>query len=138
MKFCHEEIGCFDDRLRVIFKDLSSARRFSVVRPLRAVIGSEVDHALFQPRAPYVPRKHKARGEIKLIVPGVPNAARRSTRLPKAEIPTVLSEKLEAKIAPAALAETFKYNDMLPKVLSIETYVKHFQTLLWVEEFQMQ
>ena len=68
--------GRYEDRAEIIFEDTQLGKRFVIVRPLRAIVGSREDHATLRPSAPYVPRKRTNRAPVNEVVPGVVSPSR--------------------------------------------------------------
>jgi helicase MOV-10 len=63
--------GRYEDRAEIIFEDIQLRKRFVIVRPLRAIVGSREDHAALRPVAPYIPRRRTERAPVHDAVPGV-------------------------------------------------------------------
>jgi len=148
--------GRYEDRAEILFEDTQLGKEFVIVRALRVIVGSRADHAALKPTAPYVPRKRTNRAPASEVVPGVVSLSR--TRqgqfllgsqapesnavirwvvpLPHAEIPTHISLALKHG-STRVQVENIK-NTALPRSFDAATYGRHFKTLLWVEEFQME
>ncbi|TCD60518.1 hypothetical protein EIP91_009945 [Steccherinum ochraceum] len=139
--FRHSNHGKYEDRLEVFFEDLSIRQQFAIVRPLTIIVGNKSDYEELRPKAPYVPRKKTARDDPESIVPGVPPLATSTTRwvtkLPFADIPEKLSKILNSGNLPSEVASGIR-KIRLPDRLDAESYPRHFQELLWIEEFKMQ
>lgn len=124
-----------------MFQDLNLDQSFVIVRPLVAIVGNKEDHENLKPRAPYQPRKRGTRDIETTIVAGPPPAATRTvkwvTRLPDASIPKNVASILLDGDPPEETAGNLQVTILPPRVTP-ETYGRHFQTLLWVEEFRMQ
>ena len=148
--------GRYEDRAEILFEDTQLGKEFVIVRALRVIVGSRADHAALQPVAPYVPRRRTNRAPVTEVVPGVvslsktyqgrflpgiqapeSNAAIRwVVPLPQAGIPTHITSALKFG-ATKDQVENIK-RSALPQILDATTYGRHFKTLLWVEEFQME
>lgn len=59
------------------------------------------------------------------------------TKLPGADIPKNIIDILREGDSPSETALNLQLT-ILPPRLNTDTYARHFQTLLWVEEFRMQ
>ncbi|CAL1708616.1 unnamed protein product [Somion occarium] len=141
IEFRQSNLGRYEDRLEIVFEDLSLKKRFVIVRALQAIVGSKEDHEQFKPRAPYQPRKRTTRDPETSIIAGPPPAATRAmkwvTKLPWADIPKNLSNILVGGEPVPEVAGTLK-STVLPLHLNPSTYARHYQVLLWTEEFRMQ
>ncbi|KAH8102228.1 P-loop containing nucleoside triphosphate hydrolase protein [Cristinia sonorae] len=141
VSFKHPNHGKYEDRLEIIFEDLAIRQQFAIVRPLRAVVGSKADYEQLRPRAPYVPRKRTNRDAETQVVPGVPPPATSTTKwvtkLPIANIPKGLAGALYSGDLTTEVATEVR-RTRLPAHLDSTSYGRHFQELLWCEEFKMQ
>ncbi|THH30849.1 hypothetical protein EUX98_g3344 [Antrodiella citrinella] len=141
VNFKHPNHGKYDDRLEILFEDLSIRQQFAIVRPIRGIIGSKTDYEQLRPKIPYAPRKRTARAPEQEVVPGVPPAATNSTKwvtkLPFADIPKGLIRILYSANEASKVAAEVRVA-RLPTHLDAESYSRHFRELLWVEEFKMQ
>ncbi|KAF9003324.1 RNA helicase [Cyathus striatus] len=134
-------IGRYEDRLEIVFEDTQLKKTFIISRALKVVIGSKSDHEALRPVAPYVPRKRTTRQPETNVVEGVRppslNAIPYVGSLPLAIIPKTLEVIISGQ---ASLSEKLKQvkRVSLPSVLDVETYGRHFKSLLWIEEYKME
>ncbi|KAI0075956.1 P-loop containing nucleoside triphosphate hydrolase protein [Panus rudis PR-1116 ss-1] len=141
VEFTQQNLGQYEDRLELVFEDDTLHKRFAIVRSVRAIVGSREDHEQLKPRAPYRPRKRSARDEEREVIPGPPPAATQvikwATKLPGADVPKSLAKILVGGEPTYEVATTLRMT-VLPRYLNSHTYARHFQNLLWTEEFRMQ
>ncbi|KAG7097710.1 hypothetical protein E1B28_005034 [Marasmius oreades] len=132
--------GRYEDRLELVFEDVRLRTRFLITRTLLVIVGNKADHELLRPKAPYQPRKRVARQPELQVVEGEPAPTLKSipyvNTLPKAPISQNLA-KILATGSPKEIVERLQ-TLFLPRVFASETYSKHFKTLLWTEESQME
>ncbi|KAL0958010.1 hypothetical protein HGRIS_000184 [Hohenbuehelia grisea] len=126
------EFTCEDRRLR---------KRFIIARQLSAIVGSQADHDLLKPSAPYVAPQRSARQPESKVVEGVFPASLKAVpyigKLPPAFIPKQLASMLAMNAPPKEVLESVR-NMFLPRVLNSESYARHFKYLLWIEEQRME
>ncbi|KAF7966507.1 hypothetical protein HWV62_21353 [Athelia sp. TMB] len=131
--------GRYDDRLEIIFEDQALSKRFAIVRPIQAIIGSKADHELLKPKSPYVPRIRRDREAVMDVVLGVAppalDAITYVVKLTQSPIPKELAGALVTG-APQHRAGNIK-RLFLPQIWNSDTYSRHMKHLIWVEEFQM-
>lgn len=112
-----------------------------ISRTLIVIVANRVEHDIYRPLVPYVPRSRIDRRPMNEIVPGEkPPALMAITyvgRLPQAYIPTELYKSLarfrSTSEAVAQIKKTF-----LPTLFDSRTYAPNFKYLLWIEEYQME
>ena len=132
--------GHFEDRIDLVFEDTTLGQRFVVSRPMRAIVGSQQDYDLLRPTAPYTPRKRSKREAETEVVPGVvpesTNVIPWVVKLPFADIP----DSLTLTLSNGSIREVMRalQHVSLPRVLTTDTYNRHFNILLWVEEYRME
>lgn len=140
MTFKHSFLGHYEDRLEIVFEDVRLRARFIIVRPLRAIIGNAAAYNALKPIAPYIPRKRTERDTEEEIIPGeVPDALQVIpwvVPLPKADIPKGMSQALASGTI-SELVNTVR-GSYLPSVFNLNTYSRHFKTLIWVEEHRSE
>jgi helicase MOV-10 len=140
VKMIHEYIGRAEDRLELFFEDVHLQSRFIITRPLKVIVGSQSDHKMFKPVAPYVPRKCTKRHPQTSVVEGEAPPSTQAilyiVKLPPALIPKHLAASLSSGTSKEILACLQRV--YLLSVLNSETYSKHFKHLVWAEEFQME
>jgi helicase MOV-10 len=123
-----------------MFEDAKLRKRFLISRPLQAVIGNKADHELLKPKAPYQPRTRTLRQPETEVVPGVPPPAQDAipwtVQLPLAKIPQALASTLLTGSFSEVLGGVRK--SFMPKTFDSQTYGRHFQSVLWVEEHRME
>lgn len=132
--------GYYDDRAELVFEDAALALRFTITRPLRAVVGEAAVLELLKPTAPYVRPKPKDRDPVEEVVDGIPPPALAEVKwavpLPIAPVPKYIPPALA--IGSRAEKTSTVRNTLLPRTLTHETYGRHWKTLLWIEEEQMR
>ncbi|KAI0062692.1 P-loop containing nucleoside triphosphate hydrolase protein [Artomyces pyxidatus] len=134
------EIGRYTDQLEISFEVTTTGKRFIILRSVVAVVGSQADHELLQPQAPYVPRRRARRRFQGHILEGVPpprlQAVQWRGKLPKSRIPSALQALLSTP--PENVAHEIKKRYLSGKPLSKKSYALFFKVLLWIEEVRMQ
>jgi helicase MOV-10 len=132
--------GRYEDRIEIIFEDEALGQQFVIVRPLQAIVGSQADHDMLRPKAPFVPRKRTARKPETEILPGILPPALKAipyvVKLAHAHIPKNLSETLSTGSVSDVVGRVRRI--FLPKVWDSATYSRHFKNLIWIEEHQME
>jgi helicase MOV-10 len=132
--------GRYEDRVEIIFEDEKLGQQFVIVRPLRAVVGSQADHDLLKPKTPFVPRKRTARKPEQEVLPGILppalNAIPYTVKLSKADIPNNLAETLSSGSSSEVIDRVRRI--FLPKRWDSATYARHFKNLIWIEEHRME
>jgi helicase MOV-10 len=110
------------------------------VRPVRAIVGSQADHDLLRPKAPFVPRKRTTRKPVTEVLPGISppalNAIPYVVKLSLADIPKNLSQTLSTGSLSDVVGRVRRI--FLPKAWDSATYGRHFKNLIWIEEYQME
>lgn len=133
--------GRFDDRVELVFEDASIGQRFTITRTLRAVVGIQEDLDALKPIAPYIrPKFRRQDAGDKNITEGIKPPALAEiewvVKLPMFGIPAEVFRAL------AAGSREDKVNrvraTLLPAVLNSSTYLRHWRTLLHLEEAQMR
>ncbi|KAF5389777.1 hypothetical protein D9757_006011 [Collybiopsis confluens] len=139
VKMTQAHLGRAEDRIEFFFEDIKLKSRFIITRPLRVIVGSQVDHEMLKPKTPYVPRKRTERQPETEIVEGEAPPSTKAIpyvdKLTFANIP----RNLETTLATGSTKEIIDRvrRLFLPSVLTSQTYAKHFKHLVWAEEFQM-
>jgi helicase MOV-10 len=140
VQFRQSHNGRYEDRLEIIFEDQKLGQRFVIVRPLKAIIGSQADHDLLRPTAPFVPRKRTTRKPETDVVPGVSppalNAIPYAVKLPHSNIPNNLPEILASGSLSDIIGRVRRI--LFPKAWDTATYDRHFKNLIWIEEYRME
>ncbi|OSX63564.1 hypothetical protein POSPLADRAFT_1045879 [Postia placenta MAD-698-R-SB12] len=136
----HDHLGRYNDRIEFLFEDTVLHKSFAIVRPVKGIVGSQADHNLLKPIAPYVPRKRTARDPEKDVVPGVPppalGAIKYVVKLPQAEIPKRIADAL-SRGSPSHIINFFR-TSIMPSVLNSATHGRYMKTLIWTEEHRME
>ncbi|KAG1732662.1 RNA helicase [Suillus paluster] len=132
--------GRMDDCLEISFEDAALPRvTFVIARALKAIVGSQADHVLLRPIAPFQPRQSRTQPETE-VVPGIPppsnNIIPYTTKLPKAQLSKSLLAALSETSSGKALNRVRR--DFLPNVFNSSTYSRYFKILLWAEEHRME
>jgi helicase MOV-10 len=135
----HNLLGRFEDGIELVFQDATLNQRFTVVRRVRAEVGSKHELASLAPVAPYVrPKPKRFRAHAGLVdgiqVPFV-SSIKWAVKLPRSRVPEHIRKTFESG-SPEAQASAVK-KEYLPKHLNAQTYPGHWATLLHVEEVQM-
>ncbi|KAH7908653.1 RNA helicase [Hygrophoropsis aurantiaca] len=138
--FRHPHIGRLEDRLEILFEDISLKQQFVIVRPVSAIIGSRSDYELLKPRTPFVPRRKTARKPENDVIPGVKPPSLKAipyvVKLPLAKPPNDLVAALSEQSDIHVVGQIKRI--FLPQDLNENTYARHFKALLWIEEFRME
>lgn len=128
--------GRADDRLDLVFEDLSLRTQFLIARPIHLIVGSKADYKALKSKSPYVPKERTTRHPELNIVEGVRPPALTvipySITLPFADIPKPLLDTISSGTVSEIkkkLRELF-----LPQNFDTGSYGRFFQLLLWVEE----
>ncbi|TFY71299.1 hypothetical protein EVG20_g1692 [Dentipellis fragilis] len=133
-------LGYYEDRLEISLEDVSLNQRFTIVRSMKARVGSKADHELLKPIAPYKPRPRGIRPQEKDVVEGIAppalDAVKYVVTLPRAEIPKQVTSIISTG-AVGKVVDQLK-RTVLPPALTSESYGRFFKTLLWVEEHRME
>ncbi|KAK0229484.1 RNA helicase [Armillaria nabsnona] len=128
--------GRADDRLDLVFEDLSLHTQFLIARPIHLIVGSKADYKALKSKSPYVPKERTTCHPELNIVEGVRPPALTvipySITLPFADIPKPLLDTISS----GTVSEIKKkLKDLfLPQNLDTGSYGRFFQLLLWVEE----
>ena len=128
--------GRHEDTLEIDFLDVRHYQRFSITRQLRATVGSRTDQEVLKPKAPYVRRKSvplPLDGPIiSPLRPPTWTETKWTTSLDQYGAPSNLIKATNnRRDGPKVIAQRF-----MPSVFNEQTYGRHFQILLWVEEEQ--
>ncbi|KAJ8488175.1 hypothetical protein ONZ45_g14054 [Pleurotus djamor] len=132
--------GVYEDRAELIFEDIKTKKRFTISRPLSAVVGPKDELAQLEPTEPYVPLKNRRPVVQSEIVDGVRPEPLKIIpyigRLPPALIPKPLSVALSTGSREDIInriRETY-----LPDELDATNYSSNFKNLLWIEEYRQK
>lgn len=133
INFRANNAGLYVDKVEITFRDPQLDQQFVIARAIKASVGSNADHELLRARAPYVPRRRRAREEEQVIIPGEappsPGTIRWVIRLAEAKIPeslhSIFSEESGGEVVPRMQERSF-----LPVTFESSTYVSHFKRLL--------
>lgn len=132
--------GQYEDTMELTFHKVMpgsrTAEQFVIARRIRAVVGSPEDHERLKPTAPYVRARPKAahqkpRRIIRFVRPPTWSYTKWKISLPEFK---PLDDIVNAAFGHHAKAALRQY---VPQ-LTLETYAKFFQALLWIEEEQMR
>ncbi|KAG8895100.1 hypothetical protein FRB99_000766 [Tulasnella sp. 403] len=128
--------GRLGQRLELVFENRAVQQSFTIVRPVRAILGVQTDQDTLLTKIPYVRRPRRVRTGIIAPIPGPlpPSCTSIKYVMKLPEYP--LDPKV---IVPGSEAERMEViRRLLPQELSAETYRRFWQTLLFVEEHQMK
>ena len=135
VKFIPIYAGCHEDTLELIFLNLDTRQRFTIIRDLFATLGSEQDQEALKPKAPYTRRKFvPLRVDGPIISPLRPptwSETKWKVALPHYTLPKALIRAAYGKDGSNNVSRNF-----MPAVLEAKTHGKHFQNLIWIEEEQ--
>ncbi|GJJ10625.1 hypothetical protein Clacol_004852 [Clathrus columnatus] len=138
----HGLSGRFNDRVEIIFQDITLQKQFAITRPIQAVVGNLADLEFLKPSAPYKPAKRVQPVSDDDPIPGVrpPQLAEIewAVSLPRALPPKTLETLLLTIRNRGKLIETIKQKWLPPPPLDVDTYTRHFRVLLHIEEVQMK
>ncbi|PBK68587.1 RNA helicase [Armillaria solidipes] len=128
--------GRAEDRLDLVFEDLSLRTQFIISRPIHLIVGSKADHKALKPKSAYVPRERATRHPELNVVEGVQPPALTvipySIPLSFANIPKPLLDTISSGTVPEI---TKKVKELfLPQTFDGGSYGRFYQILLWVEE----
>ncbi|KAG8931374.1 hypothetical protein FRC02_002808 [Tulasnella sp. 418] len=131
--------GYFNDTIELVFESISRAQRFTITRGLSARVGNPADLEALQAIGPYArPPKNKSQPKLRSKRRLRPEGGLRTTipyerELLHYNLPT------EEIIAIGTLEQRIDHiRGLMPESVTAESYMKHWQTLLWVEEDQMK
>ncbi|KAG7441319.1 P-loop containing nucleoside triphosphate hydrolase protein [Guyanagaster necrorhizus] len=129
-------VGRAEDRLDLIFEDLTLRTQFIISRPIYLIVGSKADHKALKPKSAYIPTERTTRHPELQIVEGVRPPALTvipySITLPFADIPKPLLDTISSGTVPEI---TKKVKELyLPQSIDGASYGRFYQILLWVEE----
>ncbi|KAJ8688713.1 hypothetical protein PTI98_013472 [Pleurotus ostreatus] len=132
--------GRYHDRVDILFEDSQLKKRFTISRPLTAIVGNKEDHDMLRPKTPFVPQKRLARQpEVDVVPPELPASTKAVpyvVPLPLALIPRHFSNIFTSG-SYAHVLHTIR-KSFLPQSFNSESYGRHFKHLLWTEEFQSE
>ena len=132
--------GQYEDTVELTFHRLlprsDTVEKFVITRSIRAIVGSQEDHELLQPTTPYVRvARRAAHARLNKLIRGVRPPTDTlpgwQVKLDQYPIPNKIA------IASAGPRAKLAIKELLPG-LTISSYSRFFQVLLWVEEEQMQ
>lgn len=131
--------GKFEDRIELVFIDAQVKQRFTIVRPMHAIVGNKAELDALAPITPYVRPTWKARATEGEVVEGIrpPGFSEikwvfklREHPVPQAVAAALRVEGLEKQVKQVKAT-------ILPHELNSKTYSRHWSALLHVEEVQM-
>ncbi|KAG8986628.1 hypothetical protein FRB94_002635 [Tulasnella sp. JGI-2019a] len=127
--------GHFNDRAELRFENTTLQQSFTIVRRVKAIIGSKADYELLKAKAPFARPKRRRLRPNGRPVPG----PRRSIRsnIPYVRIPPKYRHDKAVIVAGQEEERTQIIRAMLPPTLDADTYARHWHTLIHVEEGQM-
>ncbi|KAH8113520.1 P-loop containing nucleoside triphosphate hydrolase protein [Phellopilus nigrolimitatus] len=137
-----EESGRFEDRLELRFSIPSQKRHFTITRPIFARVGAEADYEALRAARPYERPKRRtafvykqSRG-IEGIRPAALAEISWANKLGLYDVPKGLSAILSKENTKPSHIINMARTSFMPGAFAADTYVKHFQTMLWIEEEQ--
>jgi helicase MOV-10 len=132
--------GHYEDRVELVFFDISRNLRFTIVRSVQAIVGVKADQELLGPTAPYVRPETKPRDPEGEVIPGVPPDALAAitwkVSLPRYPVPDKISEAVMMGSTEQRIKRARQ--TLLPQSFSCQTYARHWHTLLHIEEEQLK
>ncbi|KIO21487.1 hypothetical protein M407DRAFT_218212 [Tulasnella calospora MUT 4182] len=135
--------GLYEDRVEFTFQlPLHDNKQFVIWRPVKATVTVKVHQKQLAPTAPYTRPKRRRREKKTFITDGIrpSNFERQKTafcyKLPESEIP----EDIRAIVQHGSVDAKVDLirQERLPADLEPSTYPNHWQTLLWLEEYQAE
>lgn len=130
--------GRFQDRLELIFQDVTAQKKFAIVKTLTTIVGDAADYELLKPIAPYVPKVRRQREVIKELVEGEPPIAISHTKwavkLHEYEPPKALKTILDMPDRDGKLK--LLRAGFIPRSFVAQTHSRLFHILLYIEEHQ--
>ncbi|KAI5120114.1 hypothetical protein M0805_002198 [Coniferiporia weirii] len=129
-------VGRHEALLALTFHDLGTKYEFTVVRELRAIVGSPEDHKTLLPSAPYSRPAPIQPATADSIHPGkrpvVWTKVKYKTRLPQYKVPSELVDVVFGKDRATSIAGIREA--VMPGKLTMKTYCRFFQVCLHIEE----
>ncbi|KAG9001257.1 hypothetical protein FRB93_012184 [Tulasnella sp. JGI-2019a] len=127
--------GHFNDRAELRFENTTLQQSFTIVRRVKAIIGSKADYELLKAKAPFVRPKRRRLRPNGCLVRGPPRSMR--STIPYARILPEYPHDKSVIVAGQEEERIEIIRAMLPQTLTFETYARHWHTLTHVEEGQM-
>ncbi|EIN09075.1 P-loop containing nucleoside triphosphate hydrolase protein [Punctularia strigosozonata HHB-11173 SS5] len=126
--------GRYEDTIELCFHDVAAKRQFTIIRHMKAIVGSADDFAVLRPSAPYVKKTVKPRPPEAEVVPPPPTWTETAWKvfLPHYPVPADLVEAAFQHNTRRAQQEVRAR--FLPAALTPSTYAKWFHMLLHIEE----
>ncbi|KAI9452272.1 hypothetical protein F5148DRAFT_514946 [Russula earlei] len=136
--------GLFKAILELVFYDTQREARFVVRRKLRGIAGSVEDHKLFESFDGEEDEKsskdHRYIPPQRVVLLWDPGRRGKSRKIPDYEVPPMVKEAVENSSAkrPYDKKASLLVTLLKPSKLTIETYVKWFNSLLQIEDGHQQ
>jgi len=132
-------LGRFEDKIELVFRDASLSQLFVIARHLRAVVANKSELDKLGPASPYLRpprREHRPRDDdIDGVRYSFPSDINWVVKLAKHNVPNAVRDAL-ASGSPEDHIAAIK-SRVLPRNFTAETYARHWTTLLHLEEIQM-
>lgn len=140
VSLARRDVGRYQARLELGLENMTTKKRFVILRPVQVIVGDSQLHQQLKAKAPYIPRRPATREPEMNVVQGVKPPALSvityTTQLPRPEIPPHLSKTLNASSSPW---HAQKIKDMfLSLPLHQENHGDFFKILMWIEEHRME
>lgn len=134
------ENGHFHDRLELYFETFPGLKKFTITRPIVAVVGTANDHEILKASSPF----KGSRKRVKMVINNIDEGVR-----PPALSDIVWANRLDQYLSsPELLSVAFSDADkvgqivknvkarFMPKSFDLSTYANYMKVLLWIEEEQ--
>lgn len=130
--------GRFQDRLELVFFDVTGQKQFAIVKPLFVIVGNKSDYEDLKPTAPYIPKKKIQREPVKELThgerPPALAAVKWIKKLPAFDYPKALKTILDMP----TMKEKIRLlrSGFVPRELSSASHARWFHVMLYIEEHQ--
>ncbi|KAJ6608222.1 P-loop containing nucleoside triphosphate hydrolase protein [Mycena sp. CBHHK59/15] len=143
VKFFPSFDGEYEDVLELLFLDVGTKRRFLITRKIRAVVGSQEDYDQLKPKSAYSRRKpapFQFNGPIiRSLRPPTWGPIQWVGRLQEYKPPDdLIRVAFGSQAGPNSRAIMAGVRQFLPPSFTPNTYGKHFQVMLYIEDEQMK
>ncbi|KAG8834962.1 hypothetical protein FRC17_006265, partial [Serendipita sp. 399] len=130
--------GRFQDRLELIFHDITAQRRFAIVKSLSAIVSNREDYEVLKPSAPYIPKGARKREVIKEVEGGVRPLAIAEIKWTVTLPEYAMAKSMKTILDMQGMQEKIRLlrAGFVPRTFTRETHARMFHILLWIEEHQ--
>ncbi|KAG8819128.1 hypothetical protein FRC17_010599, partial [Serendipita sp. 399] len=130
--------GRFQDRLELIFHDITAQRRFAIVKSLSAIVSNREDYEVLKPSAPYIPKGARKREVVKEIEEGVRPPAIAEIKWTVSLPDYTMAKSMKTILDMQGMQEKIRLlrAGFIPRAFTRETHARMLHILLWIEEHQ--